>query len=635
MIDAMCGVGVILDPASTTPRHAAAAMTAALSHRGPDGTGSCSIGPAVLLHTRLAIIDVAGGVQPLSSEDGACATVVNGEIYNHRELRAELEAKGHRFATRSDSEVIVHLYEDLGPECVRRLNGIFAFALWDNRRSELLLARDHFGVKPLYWWSDGRRLAAASEIGALLASGLVSPEVDPIALDHFLAWRFVPSPRTLFAGVSKLPPASFLVAGEDGVRVTSYREAPDPPFEDAAPAELEVELRARFEQAVERQMMSDVPYGAFLSGGIDSAAVSAAMARASGAPVKTFTIGFPGAGGELDERAAARATARALGTEHRDVAMAEFDFPAQLAACVRRLEDPCGTPSAPALLQVSRFTSEHVKVVLSGQGADEPLGGYQRHQAAASLGLARRLPRPLAALARAGAEALPRNERAKRMARLLGDTGESSPLLRVFEITTDEGRRSLVGSAGVEAATERRELVRNVLDDVEGRGVLEQALYLDTQLFLPDGLLVYGDKMSMASGLEQRVPFLDVELMRFIERIPAGLRVRGLTRKWLYRRAIEPLVPAAALRRRKHPFATPYDEWLRTSLGVEIERRFRAGSAMEELVDPEVAAELVAAHRTGRHDHKRILYCLLELSEWHRAFIEGSGEERPPVPARV
>lgn len=627
MINAVCGVGVILDPASTAPARAAPAMTAALGHRGPDGTGSCSIGPALLLHTRLAIIDVAGGDQPLRSEDGACAVVVNGEIYNHSELRAELEAKGHRFATRSDSEVILHLYEELGPDCVRRLNGIFAFALWDDRRHELVLARDHFGVKPLYWWSDGRRLAAASEVGALLASGLVSPAVDAVALDHFLTWRFVPSPRTLFGGISKLPPASYLVAGEDGVRVTSYREAPGPPLADATPRELAAAFSDRFEQAVERQMMSDVPYGAFLSGGIDSAAVSAAMARASDAPVKTFTIGFPGAGGELDERAAAAATAGALGTEHRAVAMSEADFPALLAACVRRLEDPCGTPSAPALLEVSRFTSEHVKVVLSGQGADEPLGGYQRHQAAASLGLAGRLPRPLAALARAAADALPRNERAKRMARLLGKAEGESPLLRIFEITTGEGRRMLVGSAGHEAATERRDLAQNVLGDVEGRGILEQALYLDTRLFLPDGLLVYGDKMSMAWGLEQRVPFLDVELMRFVERIPPGLRVRGLTRKWLYRRAIEPLVPPQVLRRRKHPFATPYDEWLRTSLGVEVETRFRAGSAMEGLVDPRAAAQLVAAHRSGRHDHKRILYCLLELSEWHRTFIEDSVDE--------
>ncbi len=631
MINGVCGVGVILDPASTAPARAAPAMTAALDHRGPDGTGSCSIGPALLLHTRLAIIDVAGGDQPLRSEDGACAAVVNGEIYNHSELRAELEAKGHRFATRSDSEVILHLYEELGLDCVRRLNGIFAFALWDDRRQELVLARDHFGVKPLYWWSDGRRLAAASEVGALLASGLVSPAVDAVALDHFLTWRFVPSPRTLFDGISKLPPASCLVAREDGVRVTSYRDAPGSPLAEATPRELEVTFGDRFEQAVERQMMSDVPYGAFLSGGIDSAAVSAAMARATDAPVKTFTIGFSGAGGELDERAAAAATAGALGSEHRDVAMSEADFPFLLAACVRRLEDPCGTPSAPALLEVSRFTSEHVKVVLSGQGADEPLGGYQRHQAAASLGLARRLPRPLAALARAAADALPRNERAKRMARLLGKGDGESPLLRVFEITTGEGRRMLAGSAGHEAAAERRDLARNVLRDVESRGILEQALYLDTRLFLPDGLLVYGDKMSMAWGIEQRVPFLDVELMRFVERIPAGLRVRGLTRKWLYRRAIEPLVPPQVLRRRKHPFATPYDEWLRTSLGVEVETRFRAGSPMEGLVDPKAAAQLVAAHRSGRHDHKRILYCLLELSEWHRTFIEGSVDESSVV----
>src|SRR5215218_4234020 len=268
----MCGFGALIDPAGATSDGVTAAMTAALRHRGPDGAGSYRRGPALLVHTRLAIIDVGGGDQPLFSEDGSCAVVVNGEIYNHLDLRAELESRGHRFATRSDSEVVVHAYEEWGLDSVRRLNGMFAFALWDDRQARLVAARDPFGVKPLYWWSDGRREAVASEVRALLASGLVTAIPDPIAIDHLLAWRFVPAPRTAFAGVSKLPPASILVVEDGRPRVTSYRSAPGPSISDATVDELASELRTQIQAAVARQMMSDVPYGAFLSGGVDSAA---------------------------------------------------------------------------------------------------------------------------------------------------------------------------------------------------------------------------------------------------------------------------------------------------------------------------------------------------------------------------
>jgi asparagine synthase (glutamine-hydrolysing) len=234
----MCGFGALVDPAGATSDGVTAAMTTALRHRGPDGSGSYRRGPALLVHTRLAIIDVGGGDQPLFSEDGSCAVVVNGEIYNHLDLRAELESRGHRFATRSDSEVVVHAYEEWGLDSVRRLNGMFAFALWDDRQARLVVARDPFGVKPVYWWSDGRRVAVASEIGALLAAGLVTAELDPVALDHYLAWRFVPSPRTLFTGVSKLAPASTLVAEGNRVEISSYRVPPDGAIDGASADEL-------------------------------------------------------------------------------------------------------------------------------------------------------------------------------------------------------------------------------------------------------------------------------------------------------------------------------------------------------------------------------------------------------------
>ncbi len=633
----MCGIGALLDPAGASGQDAPQRMLEALRHRGPDGEGIRRAGPVTLAHTRLAIIDVAGGDQPLDSEDGAVTLIVNGEIYNHRSLRTKLEERGHRFATKSDSEAILHAYEEDGPECVRRLNGIFAFVLWDEHRKRLVAARDEFGVKPLYWWSDGTRVAIASEIGAILDAGLARPEVDRTALDHYLACRFVPAPRTLFKGINKLPAASTLIVEDNGQpRVHTWRTPPGAPHRDLSDEDVAGQLAERFADAVERQMMSDVPYGAFLSGGVDSAAVVAAMALRSSKPPTTFTIGFPGAGPVYDEREAAAESARLIGTEHHATATAETDFLTELATAVPRLEEPCGIPSAPALGQVSRFAAERVKVVLAGQGADEPHGGYGRHQAAALLGRLRHAPAALASPAAAVARALPRAARARRAAHMLGGSGDAERLLRLVEITDAPVREGLLARPATEPAAkdaeaERLALALNVLADVPGRDLLDQALYLDTRMFLPDGILICNDKMSMAASLELRVPFLDVELMRFVERIPARMRVRPRAGKRIHRMAMERILPPGIADRPKHGFATPYDEWLRASLGEEVERRYASKAPLAELISPEAVQKLVAEHRRGRADHKAILYCLLELSEWHRAFVE----DREPSLARA
>jgi asparagine synthase (glutamine-hydrolysing) len=641
----MCGIGALLDPAGASSSGAAQRMLEALRHRGPDGERIRRAGPVTLAHTRLAIIDVAGGDQPLDSEDGAVTLIANGEIYNHRTLRTKLEQRGHRFATGSDCEAVLHAYEESGPDCVRQLNGIFAFVLWDERKRRLVAARDEFGVKPLYWWSDGTRVAIASEVSALLEAGLTTPEVDRTALDHYLACRFVPAPRTLFKGINKLPAASTLVVENGNApRIDTWRQPPGAPHRDLSDEDVATALAERFADAVERQMMSDVPYGAFLSGGVDSAAVVAAMALRSPQPPTTFTIGFPGAGPTYDEREAAAESARLIGTGHHATAMAETDFLSELATAVPRLEEPCGIPSVPALGQLSRFAAERVKVVLAGQGADEPHGGYGRHQAAALLGPLRHAPAALASPVAALARALPRAARARRAAHMLGGSGDAERLLRLVEITDAPVRRTLLGaerpgnagkgrpgdrgagraarSGAPDAESERLELARNVLADVHGRDLLDQALYLDTRMFLPDGILICNDKMSMAASLELRVPFLDVELMRFVERIPARMRARPRAGKRVHRMAMERILPPGIADRPKHGFATPYDDWLRASLGDEVERRYEPRAPLAELIRPEAVKTLVAEHRRGRADHKAVLYCLLELSEWHRAFVE-------------
>lgn len=621
----MCGIAAIYDRGEGATAEQLERIARALRHRGPDGTSISRRGPVALVHTRLAVIDVAGGDQPFVADDEQTVVIANGEIYNHLELRAELEIAGHVFRSRSDCEVILHGFEQWGLEVFTRLNGMFGVAVWDDRRSRLILARDVLGVKPVYWWTDGQRVVAASEVKGILAAGVTKAALDATALEHLLAWRFVPSPRTLFRGISKLAPASVLIVSPDGVEVKSFRRGPAELMRHCDAAEIAAELREQFVQAVGRQMMSDVPYGAFLSGGVDSSAIVAAMAEVGPQAPLSFTIGFPGHGAELDERSGAEATARALGAEHHATAMRMDGFLESLSASVRSVEEPCGTASAPAALQLSRFTAESVKVVLSGQGADEPFGGYQRHQAVAVLGAFDRIPAVAHGPLVAAAGALPRNERIKRGARLLHSGAGMERLLSVFEITPASLRRSLTGSDGGQAAAERADAASAVVNDVGDRDLLDQALYLDTHLFLPDQLLIWGDKTSMASSLEQRVPFLDLELMRFVERVPARARMRGVRRKRLFREAISPLVPVEVLQRRKHPFATPYDDWLRSSLGDEVNRRFAAGGPLDAIIDPSTVHRLVREHRSGRSDHKRILYCLLEFSQWHRDFIEEPG----------
>nr|MDQ4042138.1 asparagine synthase (glutamine-hydrolyzing) [Actinomycetota bacterium] len=503
----MCGIAGIHAPGGAADARVVAAMTRTLAHRGPDGDGFFEAPGVALGMRRLAIVDPEHGHQPLRDESGDVVAVFNGEIYNHAQLRRELEARGHRLRSGSDGEVIPHLFEEEGPRFVARLNGIFAIALWDGRTRTLHLFRDRFGVKPLYYARDGDRLAFASEVKALLADPSVPRDVDPVAVDEFLTLRFVPSPRTALRAVRKVPPGVVLSAGDgNGLRETEYAVEPPAPVRRDRAA-LVAEYREAFERAVVRQMMSDVPIGVMLSGGVDSGAVCAVMARHAPA-VKAYTVGFAGFGEDVDETAAAARTAQLFGAEHRSLVIGEREYLEALPESMLTVEEPIGTTSALAVRFVAELMRPQVPVALSGQGADEPLGGYGRHRGVRIAELLRRVP---------GASALgrraPRPGRRDAVARGLDAVAAAddlSLLLGAYRVLTPAERSALYRPAFAAALDEAGHgdplspaaaAVERLRSRVGHLSPLSQMLYVDTRFSLADELLLIADKMSMAASV--------------------------------------------------------------------------------------------------------------------------------------
>jgi asparagine synthase (glutamine-hydrolysing) len=489
-------------------------MLSEIVHRGPDEEGQYLDGPIALGIRRLSIIDVEGGHQPLSNEDGTVWVVLNGEIYNFQDLRRELEAKGHVFKTRSDTEVIVHGYEEWGDDCVSHLNGMFGLAVWDAKKQRLLLARDHFGVKPLYYYADRSRLAWASEIKALLVDSTIPREVDRRALDLYLTFRFVPSPHTMFANIRKLAPGHRLIQDATTCRVERYFHPPKEQQRDhLSESDWIALLQERLEKAVRRQMISDVPIGALLSGGVDSGAVVAIMSQLTDHPVRTFTVGFADSD-DINELKEARATAALFGTEHEEVILGSLDYQDLLQKAIWHMDEPIATTSALAMYSVCRLAREQVTVVLTGQGADEPFAGYPRHWGERYGSLYRGLPpllrdrtiRPLI-------EALPRQERLKRAARSLAIENITERFAKVYAVFSETMKQELWQPGMLPEG--RFEHVCEVIDywrtGMENADPLVQMTYVDTRLSLSDDLLTYGDKMSMAASIEARVPFLDLD----------------------------------------------------------------------------------------------------------------------------
>ncbi len=608
-------------------------MAERLYHRGPDEGGEAVFEAgggraAVLAHRRLSIIDIPGGHQPQVSEDGEINVVFNGEIYNFAELRRELERSGHTFRTRSDTEVLVHLYEEHGDDLVQRLRGMFAFAIWDGRRRRLLLARDRMGVKPLYYArpESDVELAFASELKSLLLVPGVSRELDPESLAHYLTYLYVPHPRSIFRGISKLPPGHLLVAENGSFRVSPYwRLDPDPEPGEADPDALWELL----DEAVGLRLVADVPVGSFLSGGIDSTSVAAAAVRHQ-QDLDTFTVVFTRPEERLyDEREDARLAARSLRTRHHELEAAP-DAAELLPEIVRHFDEPFGNPTALLVYELSRLTRAHVKVALSGDGADELFAGYPRFRGLAAASWYRRVPSPFRAVAAAGARMLPESTRGRHELRRAREFA-LAPLHRLEDAyvswVTYSGAddRSRLLAPGLSERLRESEppesFLLRLFDRAPADDLVNRLSFVELQSFLPCNVLEYGDRMSMAHGLEVRCPFTDHRLVEHAFALPGESKLRRGRTKAILRDAVAPHVPERAIAKRKIGFNPPMGIWLNRELrGLVDTHLSREQVEARGLFRPEAVDRLVADLRGGRRDTSLQVWGLVVLEQWLREY---------------
>jgi asparagine synthase (glutamine-hydrolysing) len=630
----MCGIAGVMyaDPARPVDRAVLRAQGAAIAHRGPDAEGFLEEPGLGLVHRRLSIIDLAGGDQPIGNEDGSVQVVFNGEIYNYQELRAGLETRGHRFRTRSDTEVLVHLYEEDGDNLVSRLRGMFAFALWDRRRRRLLLARDRLGIKPLYLYRDAGMLVFGSELKAILAHPGVPRRPDPAALEDYLAFGMVPGARSIFAGIEKLPPAHVLSAGPEslGAAPRCYwrlRLEPDP---RPSAAEWQEAVRAKLAEAVRLHLIADVPVGAFLSGGIDSGVVVALGAAAASGPLQTFSMGFREE--RFNELPYARQVAERFGTRHVEEVVTP-DAAALVDELTRYYDEPFADASAVPTYLVARLARRSVKVVLSGDGGDEVFGGYRRY--AHDLGEAavrRRLPgwfrrRVLGPLAGAWPRAdwLPRPLRAKTLLTNLALEPGAAYANTLLRCRPPLRRRLL--APDVRARLNGHDpgaVVRAGHAHAPADDALAGMLAADTAVLLPDDFLVKVDRASMAHGVEVRPPLLDHELFELAARIPSAFKVRRGETKWVLKEACRDLLPAGVVRRPKQGFDVPLDAWFRGPLRELFEDGVLGpGAPAAGLIDVAAARQVYRAHLAGTGRHGDVLWSLLMLARWAERYLVG------------
>jgi asparagine synthase (glutamine-hydrolysing) len=597
-------------------------MTSAMTHRGPDDMGKFAAPGFALGVRRLSIVDVAGGHQPVGNEDGTVWAAQNGELYNHRDIRRRLERDGHRFRTRCDTEVLPHLYEAVGTSLPKHLRGMFGLVVWDERKQRALIARDRLGIKPIYYAHVDDTVVFASELKSLLASGLVVPSLDPDAIDAYLSLGFVPAPATPLLGVQKLLPGHMLLVDQDGVRVEEYWSYPHP---NAAPADRSLdehaeELLELLDESVRLRLMSDVPLGAMLSGGLDSSLIVALMARHASAPVQTFSIGFTEAG-EDNELADARRVAHYFGTDHHELELSFGADTVDIAELLWHLDEPVADLSALGFYALCELTARHVKVALSGQGADELLGGYSRYQNAV---LAQRWDRLPAALRTVGVKVAARGPtRLRRAAQVLDEDGAGARLLAM---------KRNVSSAGGRDHAQR--VVDGLLAGVHS-GLADSALYLDGRLSLPDDMLHYFDRTSMAHSLEVRVPFLDHRVVEHCATIPIDLKVSARRSKYVLRHAARDLVPEHVLAKRKIGFFNPaVGAWFKAQARFAIADYLLDGPLRcGDFVDTAETRRLVRHNlEGGDRRHADALLTILMLEVWMRRYLPRALPDSADVP---
>jgi asparagine synthase (glutamine-hydrolysing) len=614
----MCGIcGLVsLDGASGPDPAALAAMNETLVHRGPDSDGSVIDGPAGLAMRRLSIIDLAGGDQPIANEDGRICVIQNGEIYNYRELMDELRGRGHTFSTHSDTEVLVHLYEERGPAFVEALRGMFAIAIWDARHGRLVLARDRFGIKPLYYRVAAGQISFASELKALLRQPGFSREIDPAALEAFLAFNSIPAPLTIFSEARKLPAGHTLVAERGEVEISRFaRPTPAPADEVRTESDeaLADELRERLRDSVRAHLVSDVPVGVLLSGGIDSSALTALAAAESGYRVSTFSIGFEEE--SFDELGLARRVAQRYDTDHHELILRP-DAIDLLPRLVAAFDEPFGDSSALPTYLVSQLAADTVKVVLSGEGGDELFGGYYTYVAdrlAPRIGRAAPFLRPLVERLPSSSEKVSFDYKAKRFVR----GAHLPPVERHHawkEIFSPDAQEALLSSPRM---SDPLDAYRERYAETEGAEELARLQDLDLGIYLVDDLLVKTDRASMAHSLEARVPFLDPVVAELALALRTRQKVRGFSKKRLLRRAVEPLVPREILRGRKQGFSIPVAAWLRGDL-APFARDVLSGETIERqgYLDSGTVNRLLEDHISGKEDLSRQIWGLLSFTLW-------------------
>jgi asparagine synthase (glutamine-hydrolysing) len=621
----MCGItGLLQMDGRPVDERLLSAMTEVLAHRGPDGQGILVNGPAGFGHRRLAIIDLVTGDQPMSSADGSLSLIFNGEIYNYRELRRELEARGLTFQTASDTEVLLRSYEAYGVECLRHLRGMFAFALWDGARRRLLLARDRVGIKPMVYAWDGRRLLFGSEIKALLQDPSVSRDLDWEALRDYLVFHYVPSPRTIFRSIRKVPPGSYLLLEEGREPVVRrYWDLRFDPVERPDAEWLEG-LRWHLQDAVRSHMVSDVPIGAFLSGGVDSGSVVALMAQASTAPIRTFSIGFDEAA--FDELAYARQVAQRYGTDHCEFVV-KPDALEVMPRLAWQLDEPFADSSALPTYYVAKITREHVTVALSGDGGDENFAGYRRYAAALRRhegldGFPGVVGRTAARLA---ASALPATARGQGYLELLG----AAPIDRYFRMVTYQRDASLAalltGEARARAGgrADHGEF-RRLAADSGAPDYVSTLQYLDVRTYLPGDILAKVDWTSMLVSLEARVPLLDHVLMEYVATMPSRLKLADGAGKAIFKRAMGDALPPDVLTRRKMGFGVPLGSWFRNELRDYARDTLLGARARQRgLFAPAAVEGLLDEHARGRRDLSASLWALVMFEEWARRWLDG------------